>query len=98
MQAFYIKIRRRIEFDGSPLAEAQEFFGTIEKRTGKRVRVMSAMPTFDGLLCEVSRGDITALFPNGLPMVEPDPTRYDGLESRVDTCAVRRHLESLYAA
>lgn len=98
MQAFYIKIRRRIEFDGSPLAEAQEFFGTIEKRTGKRVRVMSAMPTFAGLLCEVSREDLITLFPGGLPMVEPDSTRYDGLESRVYTYAVRRHLESIYAA
>lgn len=97
MQAFYITIRRRIDFEGSPLAEAQSFFDAIEKRTGKAVRVISATPTFGGMLCEVPRGDLSALFPDGFPMIEPDPTRYDGLESRVDTCEVRRRLESIYA-
>lgn len=98
MQAFYIKLRHRRTFEGTAIEEAREFFATIERRTGKAVRVISAMPTFGGMLCEVPREDITALFPEGLPMIEPDPTRYDGLENRVDTCEVRRRLESLYAA
>lgn len=98
MQAFYIKLRHRRNFEGTAIAEAKEFFATIERRTGTAVRVIQAAHTYDGIFCEVPREDITALFPEGLPMIEPDPTRYDGLESRVDTCEVRRRLESLYAA
>lgn len=97
MKAFYITLRHRRAFKGTAIEAAQDFFDTIEKRTGKAVRVISAMPTFGGVLCEISREDLSALFPDGFPMIEPDPTRYDGLENRVDTYAVRRHLESIYA-
>lgn len=98
MQAFYITLRHRRNFEGTAIEEAKEFFATIERHTGKAVRVIRAAYTFGGMLCEASREDIAALFADGLPMVEPDPTRYDGLESRVDTCEVRRRLESIYAA
>lgn len=98
MQAFYIKLRHRRNFKGAAIEDARDFFATIEKRTGKAVRVIRAAYTYDGIFCEVPRGDIVALFPDGLPMIEPDPTRYDGLANRVDAFEVRRHLERIYAA
>lgn len=98
MKAFYITLRHRRTFEGTAIEAAQDFFGTIEKSTGKAVRVIRAAYTYDGIFCEVSREDLLNLFPDGFPMVEPDPNRYDGLENRVDTCAVRSRLESIYAA
>lgn len=97
MEAFYITLRHRRNFEGAASEEARDFFATIERHTGKAVRVIRAAYTYGGIFCALSGDDLTALFPAGLPMIEPDPTRYDGLENRVDTYAVRRHLESLYA-